>query len=478
MDAIVEDGTEFARKVLADPVEAFGASFSRMHSIPRDKLEVLQLDCLKIRFAELRNKIPMLMKLANEAEIESIDQLNDVIPLLFNHTIYKSYPMSFLEKSRFSLLTAWLQKLTTVDLSGADVESCQGIDGWIAALEDQCGLLLCNSSGTTGTMSFLPRIADEIEIHFLLGQVGIFEMRGLTPPTKQQPLDMHVVQCGYRSGTTQLPRNLPFNVKYLCDGDEAKLLALYPFGQSADLMFLAGRMRSAEAKGELDRLKLSPALLARRTEFETMQRGQSSDLARFFDDIVERLHGRQIYTINSWNVLYDIASAGIASGLENVFAPDSIIITGGGAKGQVLPPDWQDVVKRFFGVPLLVHVYGMTEVIGSNKLCEHGRFHIEPTAVLFVLDPDTGEPLPREGVQTGRAAYFSLLAETYWGGFVSGDEVTVDWSEPCACGKLSPHIDGKIERYSEKRGGSDKITCAAAPEAHASALRFLNEFIA
>jgi hypothetical protein len=52
----------------------------------------------------------------------------------------------------------------------------------------------------------------------------------------------------------------------------------------------------------------------------------------------------------------------------------------------------------------------------------------------------------------------------------------VDW-EPCACGQTSPHIHEHIERYSEKRGGGDdKITCAAAADAHDNALRFLNEF--
>jgi hypothetical protein len=29
-----------------------------------------------------------------------------------------------------------------------------------------------------------------------------------------------------------------------------------------------------------------------------------------------------------------------------------------------------------------------------------------------------GNALPREGVQTGRAGYFDLLAETYWGGIL------------------------------------------------------------
>ena len=35
---------------------------------------------------------------------------------------------------------------------------------------------------------------------------------------------------------------------------------------------------------------------------------------------------------------------------EGVFAADSLVTTGGGAKGQVVPDDWEALVKRFTGV--------------------------------------------------------------------------------------------------------------------------------
>ena len=91
-----------------------------------------------------------------------------------------------------------------------------------------------------------------------------------------------------------------------------------------------------------------------------------------------------------------------------------------------------------------------------------------------MLDPDSGQPKPRSGVQVGRAAYFDLVPDSYWGGFVTGDEVTAHW-DVCACRRTTPHIDAKIVRYSEKRSGDDKITCAAAADAHGAALDFLSE---
>jgi hypothetical protein len=137
-----------------------------------------------------------------------------------------------------------------------------------------------------------------------------------------------------------------------------------------------------------------------------------------------------------------------------------------------LPAGWERTVERFAGVPRLQHCYAMSEVMATHMMCPRGRYHVEPSTVLYLLDPQDGTPLPREGVRTGRAAFFDLLADTYWGGFVTGDEVTAYWS-PCACGLASPQLDRHIERYSARAGGDDKISCAATESAHREALDHL-----
>jgi hypothetical protein len=157
-----------------------------------------------------------------------------------------------------------------------------------------------------------------------------------------------------------------------------------------------------------------------------------------------------------------------------VFAPDSLVTTGGGAKGQVVPDDWEDSVRRFAGVEHVQHTYVMSEITALNKMCEHNRYHLEPWIILFVLDPVDGRVLPREGEQTGRAAVFDLMAGTYWGGFITGDEVSASYRR-CACGRTTPHLARTIERFSDKQGGDDKITCVAAEDAHRAALEFLTE---
>jgi len=67
-----------------------------------------------------------------------------------------------------------------------------------------------------------------------------------------------------------------------------------------------------------------------------------------------------------------------------------------------------------------------------------------------------------------------LMPDSYWGGLVSGDEVTMaGWDEPCACGRTGPYLESTIRRFSEAQGGDDKINCAGAPEAHDRAIDFL-----
>jgi hypothetical protein len=275
-------------------------------------------------------------------------------------------------------------------------------------------------------------------------------------------------------------------------GSEERLHALRPGRMSSDAAYLAGRVRMAAARGELDQLEINPALHARRDEFEREQREMAESMPRFIDEMVEKLKGRRIWMLATWNVLYNISKAGLDAGLDHVFAPDSLVTTGGGAKGQVVPDGWEDLVKRFAGVDHLQHGYGMTELTGLNKLCEHDRYHFEPWIVPFVLDPDDGGVLAPGGQggqdgghgeaddggeQTGRAAFFDLLAESYWGGFITGDEIALD-RRPCRCGRTTPHIARRIQRLSETRGGDDKITCAASDDAHARALEFLNQQLA
>jgi hypothetical protein len=141
------------------------------------------------------------------------------------------------------------------------------------------------------------------------------------------------------------------------------------------------------------------------------------------------------------------------------------------------PPHWQDDVCRFMGIEKIAVGYAMSEVRASHDMCEHGHYHFSPTVIALQLDPDTSKVLPRVGKVTGRAAFFDLCAEGRWGGFITGDEISVDWDTRCDCGRTMPFVYGEIQRYSEKNGGTDdKISCAATENAHKEAMDFLTGF--
>jgi hypothetical protein len=69
-----------------------------------------------------------------------------------------------------------------------------------------------------------------------------------------------------------------------------------------------------------------------------------------------------------------------------------------------------------------------------------------------------------------------LLPDSYWGGFVTGDRVTMaGFDAPCECGRRGPYLEPEIARFSDLTEGDDKINCAGAPEAHDRAVDFLLE---
>lgn len=332
-----------------------------MHSLPRQELEALQLAALKLRFAQLHEKIPMVKKLAEKQGVRSIEQLTDVVPLLFEHTMYKSYPPSLLEHNRFDQLTRWLDKLTAHDLSNVDASGCKGITEWVELLDRETPLKICHSSGTSGLMSFLPHAKDEWDLHGKTWPVVFFQEFGDPPLTPDQYVPkVHVVSPNYRYGANAFVRGTDMFAKAIA-GSEERVHTLYPGRLDSDVLYLAARLRAAKSRGNADSVKVSPELLARQKQFVEAQANAKQDLERFFERITQELRGQRVLIMATWNMVYDLAVAGLKRGIRNVFAPDSVVISGGGAKGMVRPDNWQQPVCEFTGVPRLKGAFGMSE---------------------------------------------------------------------------------------------------------------------
>jgi len=462
--------------LLTDPVALVGHSKRNWEHLPRAEVEAMQLRGLQQRFAQLRDQIPMLKKLADGQGIEHIDCIDDVVPLLFEHTMYKSYPPSLLDNNKWAQIAKWMGKLVTPDiaasLAAADYSACEGLDDFFEVVGREVPQLrLGHSSGTSGTISFLPHSVSEAIKSTLARRLFIWDMDG---PVAEPP-ELHVAYPYFRRGYATHLRGNDYTVKYVLKGEEY-FHAAYPTLMSSDVLYLGAKIRAAQAKGTLDRLTISPKLRAKKAEYDKLLADMPQHLENFFQTIAEELKGKRIFVWGTWNLLHGMATAGLKHGLEGVFAADSFINTGGGAKGLEQPPGWREDILRFTGARRLHELYGMTEVLASHFMCEHGNYHLAPTAVPYLLDPETSQPLPREGRVTGRAAFFDLGADSRWGGFITGDEITIDWSTPCGCGRPSAYVLPLIQRYSELQGGDDKITCAASANVHAEAMDFLNNF--
>lgn len=461
--------------LLTDPVALAEHSCETWSQLPREEIESLQLAAIQRRFRQMRDSIAVLTKLADAEGIEQIKHIDDVVPLLFEHTVYKSYPPSLLEKNNFAAINKWLCKLVTTEtaqaIQAADVSACAGLDDWFEAM-DRAVPQLCvsHTSGTSGTLSFLPLSNREFEKAVQIRRLYAWRMKG---PQATQP-DMHCVYPYYRKGYLSHMRGNSAIMKAVLPSLD-NFHPAYPATLSSDVLHLGAKVRAAHAKGTLDRLVISPELMAKKNDFDQLQADMPQHLANFFDDMSTRLRGHVVYIGGTWNLLHNMAKAGLERGLEGVFHADSFIATTGGAKGVVQPEGWREDVLRFTGASKIFETYAMSETpSGSHALCEHGHYHFSHTTIPFVLDPETGKSLPRSGRQTGRAAFFDLGADLRWGGFVTGDEITVEWDEPCPCGRPSRYVVAPIQRYSDKNGGDDKITCAASEQSHREAMDFLN----
>ena len=96
-----QQSTTMVEQFMDDPIAYFGESLTQMHSIPRDELEELQRHAMAIRFGQHRESIEMVRKLADRLGITELTDFNDVVPLLFSHTAFKSYPAVLIDNKSF-----------------------------------------------------------------------------------------------------------------------------------------------------------------------------------------------------------------------------------------------------------------------------------------------------------------------------------------------------------------------------------------
>jgi hypothetical protein len=454
-----------------DPSDISGWSahpFEELLSLSATEVEDVQLAAAARRFESLRPGIAALEALATRQRVDRIGSFEDVATVLFDHRVYKSYPMSLIEKRQFDRLTTWMRRLTTHDVTAFPMEGVSSIDGWLERL-DEHGMIMSHSTGTTGKLSFMPRSRSEWEGWQGSFFEGLRAACGVDFRVEAVPL----FYPGYRSGNTTGPKMQRIFSELSAAGEEGRY-CLYDYAVSSDLLSLAARMRTAEERGELDRLDIDPELLQERKKLIEDGRRREHDLEQWFIKLADEFRGRRVRINGVSADLLRLALKGRERGIQCEFAPGSVLFTAGGLKEfKDAPADWEQILKDFFGIPRLSSFYGMTECMGYAPKCDAGSYHFFPFTAPMLLDAE-GNVLPREGAQTGRFAFVDLLAESYWGGFITSDRVTLRWDGDCACGWRSPRIDPEIVRFSELEGGDDKITCAGSEEMYSEFMDYVS----
>lgn len=452
----------------ADPGSWAAVPFEVLFSLPREGVEAAQEEAFRRRFESLRPRLDALDKLATRQGMDTVHSLDDSIPVFFDHRVLKSYPLSLIEKGQYDRLTKWLQRLTTHDLSRVPLEGVRSLDSWIDRLEEH-GMIIGHSTGTTGKLSFVPRSQTE----WPAWANAYFDMlRALTG------IDFRIERvpyftAGYRRGHQMMVKMQYLFASASAGGDEDRY-ALYEHSISADLLSLMGRMRAAEERGEMDKLEVDPGLLEERAALIRANANREKDLEVWFNRLAEDFRGQRVRIGGGFADLTRLALKAEQDGFRCEFGPGSLLIAGGGMKGyKDAPPDWEQRIKDFLGMDRMHSHYGMSENMGQAPKCEAGFFHFYPYTRPVVLDEEF-VPLPRKGVQTGRLALFDFLAETYWGGFISGDRVTIHWEDDCPCGWPNPRIESDIVRYSELQGvEDDKLTCAGTVKAYSDFMDYV-----
>ena len=121
-----------------------------------------QLEAIDALFQDRLGKIKLLGNRAEEGGVSQVRSLHDVVPLLFAHTAYKSYPESWLLDGKWDRLGKWLDTVSTERVEPMDTSVVKGLDDWLAMLEERQHFVSC-SSGTTGKCAMMNATQEDLD---------------------------------------------------------------------------------------------------------------------------------------------------------------------------------------------------------------------------------------------------------------------------------------------------------------------------
>jgi hypothetical protein len=430
-------------------------------AIPHAELREAQIEALNERFQERRERIKLLTHRAKEANLGEIRAIEDVVPLLFPHTAYKSYPEAWLSEQKWDRMGKWLGTISSYPITPIDTSDIRDIDDWLARLEAVGHFVSC-SSGTTGKSAMLIASAADLEWSCIDNVAAFSWGSGVEPRQDRRMFGLAPV--------AHVPKNIAIgDAQTAAFGDprcERFRLPVPPItvGQLTRMVLLRKAIADGTAR---------PADIAA-LEATSKERQEILDKALVVAaEALIAARKEKLFVSGLWNALHQIAQVVRGMGYSGVdFHPDNCIYVGGGLKRALLPPDYQQFVHETFNIPAhrTFQIYSMQELGSTMPRCREGRrYHVPPWIVPMILNRDGDALIPQgegEVEGEGRAAFFDLSLDGRWGGVITGDRISLDLgASACACGSASPTIRDDIVRYADLEG-DDKIGCAGTVDAY------------
>jgi hypothetical protein len=418
------------------------------------------IEALDRRFQEALIRVPVLRRRAEAEGITRVRSLEDVVPLLFPHTVYKSYPASLLTEGRWVQMNRWLDS-TSADRIDVEVSGVSDVDGWIERL-GAAGHFITSSSGTTGKSSFLHKSQADLDAA-TKNMLDHLRTTGVAGDNS-----WHMISLG---ADNQSASRRPMQEEFERDFARSDNIAPFPSPPQAEghyaFMTRMTGFRRAMAEGTVTPEELQAH------EAEAMRRDQEtkSRLSYYAAQVLERpgdsfLIGTMMAL--AWRFVEELRELGAKPG---DLTGDNAIFMAGGTKGVVLPPDHVPQILSMLHIDptRFVQFYSMQEINLGMPRCIEDRYHVPDQLLLLVLD-EPGEKLESiSDCQTeGRAAFFDVSVDGRWGGIISGDRIRAEYGM-CSCGRPGPTVFSDIVRYSGL-SNDDKITCAGTMDAYVRGL--------
>jgi hypothetical protein len=382
--------------------------------------------------------------------------MEDVVPLLFAHTAYKSYPETWLTEQKWDRMGRWLDTVSTNRVKPMDTSGIRGLDAWLERLEAEGHYVSC-SSGTTGKCAMMNATTPDLEFsgHSLL-QALVWQ--GLAPNHDRRMISLGQVAATPRNRATGRPM-----------AEAVSRPDTTPFAPKAPPITIGGITEMVVLRKKMAEGTATPSEIARfEAESAAREAAMESCVRQAAEALIEH-RGDKLHIMGLFAPLFRVAEQVRAAGYSGKdFHPENSCFISGGLKRTVLPPDYREFVFGTFNLSghRICQSYGMQELNTNAPRCKCDRYHMAPWVMLLPLD-ESGENLvqrPASGEFEGRAAFFDLSLDGRWGGVISGDKIRISY-DTCACGNRSPSVHEDIQRYADMAGG-DKIACAGTIDAY------------